>query len=157
MVNYSEYFCDDHEKFCLKANNFDIRQIKNTNPTSLTVDLLRIKGKCSRNKLTELVPETLFLALLNYIPISLLKRNQMQTWTHSSCLVKAMLENHKSYRKLITNGELYGWRSLIVETFSWQHDDVWHALWQSDWQEVTHFRRHENLSLFCDKKRLLKN
>ena len=79
VVNYSEYFCDDHEKFCLKANNFDIRQIKNTNPTSLTVDLLRIKGKCSRNKLTELVPETLFLALLNYIPISLLKRNQMQT------------------------------------------------------------------------------
>ena len=51
MVNHSEYFSEDPEKFHLKANNLDIRQIKNISHTSLTVDLLRIKGKCSRNKL----------------------------------------------------------------------------------------------------------
>lgn len=54
VVNYSEYFCEDHEKFCLKANNFDIRQTKNTNHISLTVDLLKSKENAVKTSLPNL-------------------------------------------------------------------------------------------------------
>lgn len=50
----------------VKSNSkSDIRQIENTNHTSLTVDLLRIEGECSRIKLARLFQEVLFVTLRN--------------------------------------------------------------------------------------------
>ena len=135
----------------VKSNSkSDIRQIENTNHTSLTVDLLRIEGECSRIKLARLFQEGLFVTLRKNAPISYI---EAPTKTNINTFFLSYEGNAgksvKLYPKLITNDELCWTRSLIVENFSWQHGNIWHnPRWQSDWQE-------EFLKIFDNIKNLM--